>query len=326
MGKLFSSNKLMRSVLYLTIASVLLCCIPIFVATPLKSQTSQSSSAAERVQIPQWQINAGGKMSFDVASVKQHTDVPGVSFPHENFSLDNSDSYEPTGGLLSGQDLPMRIYISFAYKLTWDQLVQMIPVLPKWASNKYFDIEARGPANATKDQMRLMMQALLEDRFKLAAHWQSQEVPAFLAVLAKPGKTGPQLLPYSDPPCTDLTNPGPRTTSAGITKICGSQGLHRLPNGEHEALGKNQAMQEIAPDLRFWPDTVLDRPVIDGTGLTGRFDYFLIWAPDAQPGQPQVDGPSYLEALRDQLGLKLDPAKTTMPFLRIDHIEEPTAN
>lgn len=218
----------------------------------------------------------------------------------------------------------MSAYISFAYKLTSDQNVHLI--YPKWVANEHFDIEARGPANATKDQMRLMMQSLLAERFKLAVHWENRETPVFSVVLAKVGKTGPQLLPYSGPPCTDMTKPGPQTNTSGATTICGQPGMRYLPNGEYQVLGRNQSIQKLAAGLRFWPGSGIDRPLIDGTGLSGAFDYSLVWVPEAPPGQPQTDGPSYLEALEDQLGLKLEPAKAVMPFLVIDHIEEPSAN
>ena len=75
--------------------------------------------------------------------------------------------------------------------------------LPKWVWSDMYDIEARAPmSNATKDEMRLMMQSLLAERFHLAAHFENQTVPVFALVLAKPGKLGPNLRPHeSGPPC-----------------------------------------------------------------------------------------------------------------------------
>src|SRR5439155_25643923 len=82
----------------------------------------------------------------------------------------------------------------FAYKLGQAEL----PGLPAWVYADRFDIEARAEGNPTKDQMRRMMQALLADRFKLTTHIETQAKPALNLVLAKTGRTGPQLQVHSE--------------------------------------------------------------------------------------------------------------------------------
>ena len=264
-------------------------------------------------------------MAFDVASVKRHAYDPAsrVYYPHSNFPLDSSDVYKPNGGLLSAENWSVLTYISFAYKLTGDQVERL--VYPKWAVNEHFDIEARGPANATKDQMRLMMQSLLAERFKMAVHWETRNVPVFRVVLAKAGKLGPDFEAYSGPPCPYGTEP-PQRSAKFPPVFCGRPGMRQLPDGEDQVTGRSMPIGELVSTLRRWGGTAIDRPLVDATGLTGVFDYVLTFAPDAPPGQPQADGPSYLEALKDQLGLKLEPARAMMPFLVIDHIEEPSEN
>jgi uncharacterized protein (TIGR03435 family) len=77
----------------------------------------------------------------------------------------------------------------------------------------------------------------------------------------------------------------------------------------------------------------LDRPIVDQTGLTGRFDFTLEFepeaaltaAPTAEPA-PEFQGPTFVEALREQLGLRLESTKAPLPFLVIDHVERPTGN
>jgi uncharacterized protein (TIGR03435 family) len=268
-------------------------------------------------------------MSFDVASVKRHPYDPASPsyIPHHNFPLDAGDSYASTGGLLSTENYSVAPYISFAYKLTADEGSHL--VYPKWAVNEHFDIEARGPANATKDQMRLTMQSLLAQRFKLAVHWENQLAPVFAVVLVRAGKTGPLLQPDSGPPWTDASSADSQKTPNGPSGICGQSGMKYLPNGEYQIVGRNEAMKQIATGLRWWPGTGLDRPLIDETGLAGAFDYTVIWAPEPQHGeqtQSEASGPPYLEALRDQLGLKLVSTTIPMRFLLLDHIEEPSAN
>jgi len=294
------------------------CALILFTADPATSQTSSEYPAP-------WEIAAGGTMAFDVASVKRHAYDPAsrVYYPHSNFPLDSSDVYKPNGGLLSAENWSVLTYISFAYKLTGDQVERL--VYPKWAVNEHFDIEARGPANATKDQMRLMMQSLLAERFKMAVHWETRNVPVFRVVLAKAGKLGPDFEAYSGPPCPYGTEP-PQRSAKFPPVFCGRPGMRQLPDGEDQVTGRSMPIGELVSTLRRWGGTAIDRPLVDATGLTGVFDYVLTFAPDAPPGQPQADGPSYLEALKDQLGLKLEPARAMMPFLVIDHIEEPSEN
>lgn len=141
-----------------------------------------------------WEQAAGGKMSFDVASVKQNKSsefVPGT------VPLDSTNSYPPNGGLFSTTRVPLFVYIGFAYKLMPGiQYQSVVSQLPSWASTNSYDIQARAAGNPTKDQMRLMMQSLLADRFKLVVHWEYKQSPVFALVLVKPGKPGPQLKPH----------------------------------------------------------------------------------------------------------------------------------
>jgi hypothetical protein len=124
---------------------------------------------------------AGVKMAFDVTSVKPNKSDDRV---YTNFPIGPGDVYSPTGGLFSAKHLPLIAYIQFAYRMTGAQIQDLISTLPKWTLTDNFDIEARVQGNPTKDQMRLMMQALLADRFKLAMHSESQQKPVYALVLA----------------------------------------------------------------------------------------------------------------------------------------------
>ena len=275
-----------------------------------------------------WEARAGGTMGFDVASVKQHPYDPASPYyiPKSNFPLDDSDSFKPTGGLMSSENRPVLSYIIFAYKLNLDQNLHLKH--PNWTTSEHFDIEARGPANATKDQMRLMLQSLLKERFKLVVHWENEQAQVFKVVLVRDGKLGPQLAPYKEGTCRDDTS-GAQQISANTSLPGCSAGMKYLPDGQYQVEGRKQPMEKIAGTLQHWPGTGIDKPIMDGTGLTGFYDYVLTWAPELRPNaqaQPQASGPSYLEALRDQLGLKLVSGTAPMRYLVIDHIEEPTPN
>jgi bla regulator protein blaR1 len=143
----------------------------------------------------QWQAAAGGHMAFDVASVKLLK--PGASGRAPNFALDDGDGFtdprsgeSPHGRFAAA--FPVSFYISFAYKLmlTPDQRQAMLAGLPKWVDTDRIDIEAKAAGSPTKDQMRLMMQSLLAERFHLAVHYKRQEMPVYALTLIKPGTRG----------------------------------------------------------------------------------------------------------------------------------------
>jgi uncharacterized protein (TIGR03435 family) len=276
-----------------------------------------------------WEKAAGGKMAFEVASVKQNVSSgePGFS----NLNMGSGDAFfTPTGGLVSIRNVFLITDIAFAYKLSSDQAAHVKAQLPTWAHSDRFDIEARAVGNPTKDQFRLMMQALLADRFKLALHFETRETPVFALVVDKRGKLGPQLRPHlDDPPCGDTTTPlgPPVTVSGGFPETCG-QVLHLrarapgLPNGEG---ARNMTIAAITTALTGLAN--LDRPLVDETGLTGKFD-FLIEFSNAMPvgAASGQDALSFVGALKDQLGLKLEPTTSPMETVEVDHIEEPSPN
>jgi uncharacterized protein (TIGR03435 family) len=283
---------------------------------------------------PDWQIAAGGKMAFEVASVKLD---PGPFRP-PNFPLDPGEAYRPVGGRFNA-DFPVFTYITFAYKLSLaqDQRQAMIAHLPDWVAADRFAVEARAEGNPTKDQMRLMMQSLLADRFKLKAHFETQVVPAMALVLVKPGKTGPKLRPHSEGvPCeaTPATNgPMPRPTPDGpFPPVCDTYMMMVNPNNIARAGSRNTTMALLADALPGIGG--LNRPVVDQTGVGGRLDFTLeFWqevrrtaTPNSDAPPPDPQGPSFLDALREQLGVKLESTKAPLRVMVIDHIERPSEN
>ena len=274
-------------------------------------------------------------MSFDVASVKQNTSG---TFVPAKFPLDDGDAYAPIGGLFSASGFPLITYIQFAYKLhlTPAEGSALLATMPKWANADRFDIEARGPAGATKDQMRLMMQSLLADRFKLAVHMETQQAPVLALVLDKPGKVGAKLIPHSQgPPCVaaqEAPGPSSATQSAIFPTACDVFAV-RMTQGAMLLVSRNATMDRIAHVLGTLPgEAVIDRPVVNETGLAGNFDFTLEFRPDApvsmNGGNVAFDenAPTFLEALKDQLGMKLKVETGPVQMIVIDHIEEPTPN
>jgi bla regulator protein blaR1 len=296
-----------------------------------------------------WQAAAGGKLSFDVASVKK---LPPDSVHPPNFPLDPGDSYVRTGGRFSAGG-PLPLYIIFAYKLALpqEQIRAMLAGLPKWVGTDRFEVEAKAEGNPTKDQMRLMMQSLLADRFQLKMHFESREMPVYALVLAQPGKLGPKLQPHDRGSTCDetATSIGVLLRSPNLCYAISTQG--RAPS---TTSARNVPMAYLAQFLTTGGgEPSLGRPVVDRTGLDGRFDFTIEYtsetsgpppgatvvskgggAPRSAPPPSSPDAgtpaggekPPFLQALREQLGLKLESSRAAVRTPVIDHIESPSEN
>jgi bla regulator protein blaR1 len=278
-----------------------------------------------------WEKAAGAKMEFEVASI--HLGEPG-EFTPPNIALDTGNGRIPPGGQFHA-DFPLAVYITFAYKLwlTSEQMDTMLAHLPKWVATDRFVIDARAEGNPTKDQMRLMVRSLLADRFKLAAHFETQETPVLAMVLAKPGKLGPGLKPHDQgPPCDAPLPPASGKTPDVFPPNCDLYVMASGPNHTIRLGSRDTTMAQVADSLPG-PGR-LGRPVVDETGLTGTYDFVLNFAPKNYSSSPSPGttvtldsaGPTFLEAVKDQLGLKLIPKKAPVRILVIDHIEQPSPN
>jgi uncharacterized protein (TIGR03435 family) len=278
-----------------------------------------------------WQTRAGGKMAFDVASIKPSKGA----FVPLNFSLDPSEDYLATNGRLRANDT-LASYIEFAYKVLWSEVgSRELSHFPKWLETDLYSIEAQATGKPTKDQMRLMVQALLADRVQLTAHFETREVPVFELRLAKPGKPGPKLISHADAPPCDQPDASPVKEVPDFHFICHTLSPF-IDLGTTLILGtRDVSMDVLAGTLSdaFAGPLSFGRPIIDKTGLTGRFDFMLEWARERRtpagsdsPVASDPIGPTLLEALRDQLGLKLESTKASIPILVIDKVERPSEN
>lgn len=280
-------------------------------------------------------------MEFAVASVR--LDKSGV-FKPPSIPIGPDNSLGKDGSVAAGlftADFHVGDYISFAYKLNADQRKQMYASLPTWAATENFEIHARSElAHPTKDQLRLMMQSLLADRFKLAFHTEVRERPVLAFVLTKPGKIGPNLRPHTDgPPCgappsaSDSPNDGSRPSSSAVwPPSCDIYMAHMTTDHLFEVGARNTTIDLLASSLSGFGS--FDRPMVDQTGLKGEFDFILRWTPE--PGSPflppgtasssDVEETTFSDALKNQLGIKLESLKSPMEVLVVDHIERPSEN
>ncbi len=241
------------------------------------------------------------------------------------------------GGRFIAQNAPLRELIRFAYNVQWFQ----IEGGPAWMSSDRFDVTAKaegeiapvGPGQT--GPIQLMMQSLLEDRFKLKVHRETKEMPIYALVLARSdGRLGPQIEPSTVDcaaqrgrgagPAGGRGGPPPGPRKPGERPQCGmSMGPASVAAGD---VSIQQFLQALSG--RF------NRVVLDKTGLTGRYSFNLEFTPDqAPPGGFQLngapvsinpDGPSLFTALQEQLGLKLDAQRGPVETLVIDSVEQPT--
>jgi len=225
------------------------------------------------------------------------------------------------GGGFRAENIVVNTLIQLAYNVSGFQ----ISGAPAWTSSDRFDVNAKAEGEATMDQMRPMLQAMLADRFRLMAHRETKEAPIYELVAAK---SGLKLAPTKEGSCTtfDPKTPPPPPPRPGdpLPRMCGGA---RISRSSIDAFGISMAA--LASDL----SNLLGRTVVDKTGVTGTFDVHMEFAPDeaiAIGGQaaPSADqaGPSIFTALQEQLGLKLDNAKSPVEVLVIDHVERPSEN
>ena len=287
---------------------------------------------------PMIQAQSQPELKFDVASVKANTtdERGGLNIPLLG------DLYTPTGGVFSGKNIWLLTYIYFAFNLTGNQMQALLPHLPEWVINDRFDIEGRAEGNPTKAQMRMMVKSLLEDRFKLASHYETQQLPVFAAMLAKPGKIGPKIRTHPDdatcstspppPPVPGVTPAQQSIVAGGFPVVCGGiVGMSPDSPGHLRVGARNVTIGAIIAALAQMGN--LDRAVLNRTGLTGTFDFTFEWTPQRNGSvpldtnaQPDDLGPSFLDCLREQLGLKLETQKGPVEVLVLDHVERPSPN
>ena len=227
--------------------------------------------------------------AFDAASIKP------------NHSLGGPSSIRFSNGRVTMQYVSLMKLMLNAYGIPDDREYMLDG--PGWLTSEHFDIAATFPGDTSVPQARMMMQAMLAERFKLVVHREVRQLPTYSLVIAR---NGPKIHAVE-------VGTGSTSTSPGHLEA------HKI------------SMQKLAD--------ILARPVgvrvTDSTGLAGVFDFTLQWSPEESTQMPLRDGAepagtaatSIFHALEDQLGLRLVAAKGPVEVLVVDHIEKtPTEN
>lgn len=226
------------------------------------------------------------RTAFDVASVKVHRG-------EVTFSADPA----VRGRRVVATAVTVVDLITSSYGVRYDQVTGG----PKWTREDHYDMEAasEGDGVLTREQMRQMVQALLADRFQLQVHHETQESPVYLLVV---GNNGPKF------------HPSAPDAAGGSMVTAGEKGLHM------EA--KRTTMEALARQL----SGNAGRPVLDRTGLAGTYAFTLDWFPANRSRPAELDAPSMFDAVREQLGLRLEAGTGPVDRLLIDRVEKPSEN
>jgi uncharacterized protein (TIGR03435 family) len=226
--------------------------------------------------------------AFEVVSVKRAS-----ALEHGG----GSSGLQP-GGRFVMTNGPVRVLLNMAYRTPTNELIGA----PDWVTYENWDVEARAGRDLQFDELAPLLRHLLADRFKLRAHLETRGRPAYeLRMVRADRQLGPAMRP-SKMDCESLRG------------ACSTRG--ELGEGLIESNGISM--------VRFatWLPARVGRPVFDKTGLDGDYELVLRFATLADA----TDAPSLPTALREQLGLTLEPVDLPTEVLVIDHIERPTAN
>lgn len=245
-------------------------------------------------------------LAFEVVSVKLHP-VPAGSLVMRL----PSGTPRTSGNRFSDRMTTLTNLIMDAYGVQASQIFG----LPRWGQvpdGDHYDIEARAEGVPTTDQLRRMLQSLLADRFQLKLHRETRELPVYALVI---GKNGPKFREI-----------GPEAPKPGKS----------APRQEEDAVPKSTSapspvLRGAVSQLVWLLSGVVDRPVVDRTGLTGRYEFpNLDWrgfGRERRGLQPDSeDSLSVFAAIQRELGLKLEPRKDSVETLTIDRAEKPTEN
>ncbi len=239
----------------------------------------------------------GQELRFEVTSVRANKS--GVQ--KWQFSPPTGDSYKAT-------NVNVGMLLINAYQVLPFQIVGK----PDWVDADRFDVEGKASGSQTPEHFRVMVQSLLEDRFKLAVHHETKELPVFELVVAKSG------VKFKEAKCQGT--PSRENPCGGFSVSLGGR-----------VTGREVGVDQLGLNL----SSLLSRTVIDKTGLKGRYNFDLSWTPDGTtlrgPGDPDAppadpSGPTIFTAVQEQLGLELKSAKGPVEALVIDHLEKPDDN
>jgi len=283
--------------------------------------------------------------SFEVASIKP---APPPEVGGRMFMGMSGGPGSPTPGLFTCTNCALPMLLIQAYDIKPFQLTGGGSF-----ESERFNISAKVPAGTTKEDFRIMQQNLLAERFKLKIHREKKEMQVYELQVAK---NGPKLKSAAPPPVVEEGAPPPPSGFPPGPPKLDKDGFPEMPPGARGPMifmmpGRARMKVNGAgiDELTGLLSRQLGKPVVDGTGLKGKYDIALAWTPDGTiddptgrrgPMRPAVEGggpppapsdgeagPTLIGALQEQLGLRLEQKKGLVDIVVIDHMEKvPTEN
>ena len=230
------------------------------------------------------------KPAFEVASVKRsHSAQPNWS-----------QTFQP-GGRYVATNAPLVNLIQFAYGVPDYRLDDV----PGWVRTERFDVTAKAETDVPAEQIGLMLRTLLETRFRLKIRREDRDMAVRTLVLARSdGRVGPNLEKVSKPDGCEAAMATPRDVPSAAVQSRGCNSMSTVAGlvGRH-----------------------MNAPVVDGTGLTGLFAYWMYYEPDLQTAS-DANLPSFVTALSEQLGLRVQSGRGSVEVIVIESVERPTEN
>jgi uncharacterized protein (TIGR03435 family) len=241
----------------------------------------------------------------------------------------------PRSGRINVVNVPMRTLINAGFRIRAEQLINA----PAWVDRTRVDLIAKVDPSLTTTQIQDLLVPLLQDLAKFRFHRETRDFDVYVLTVAKPGVLGPNLKQASTA-CDAQANTALNQSSQAQTRPDGTAACGPVPGGPGHVIVHGFTMDAFSAWMTGL--RMADRPVVDGTGLTGGWDADVKYTPDALsaaslaargPNLPpglaalatQVDpnGPTLRQALQDQLGLKFEPKRLPREVVVVDQLEVP---
>ena len=203
------------------------------------------------------------------------------------------------GGKLVAVNVSVRDLLKKAYRIRDFQIANA----PAGLDSPWYDVTANAASPVGEGEMQGMLQSLLADRFQLKLRRESKELQVYILTVAKNGPKLNEVAPAA----------GGAVRIRGVGRLAGLKG----------------SMDQLASalsDVRLNGSAILDRPVVNRTGLNGVYDFSLEWTPEMGVDAADRPGPSIFTAMREQLGLSLEKRNAPVEIFVIEHLEKPSQN
>lgn len=297
----------------------------LFAVCGVSSLHGQATQSAQPKQDPA--AGPAAPLAFETVSVKP---APPGTFPFVPAFTRNKTA--PIYGLQT-MTIPVQMTIAYAYHMQMSEAKATFDKQPSWVKHRIYKQTFRIEGEATHDQVREMLRTMLADRFGLQIHEFTKEGAVNRLVMSKPGVLGPRIKPHPEGENCATQNDAsvgkaPDASTPSVAN-CGFSYYYLPGRVLHVAITDTTIADAGRALTSIGVGGIETRPLLDGTGLTGKYDLTLEFRPDS--GSPRInpaaddgDAPTLIQAVAQQLGMRLESGTGPVRMVRIDHISEPT--